>query len=179
MLIKNEITQIVAIPREIWPNYGDFDDEIRWYIYRGFDMNVAVEDGQVIGFVMHRCFKDGGNIGWFAVKENYRGRGIGTALLKAAEEAMLAEGAKFFFVDSDPKSNWQFYVRRGYEKIADIYLPDEGNTQLFVKWVGKRNVEKLARVMRPWLTTVYESIDDEIIRKVEEAIRAAPSPRRL
>ncbi len=170
MLIKNEVAQIVAIPTEIWPNYGDFDDEIRWYIYRGFDINVAVEDGQVIGFVMYRRFGEGGNIGWLAVKEDYRGRGIGTALLKAAEETMLTEGAKFFFVDSDSQSNWQFYVRRGYEKIANIYLPDEGNTQLFVKWVGERNPEKLARVMRPWLTTVYESIDEEIIRDVEERI---------
>ena len=82
-------------------------------------------------------------------------------------------------MDSDPGSNWQFYVRRGYEKIADVYLPDEGNTQLFVKWVGERDLEKLAKVMRPWLKTVYKSIDEEIIRRVKEAIRAAPSQRPL
>ncbi len=168
--IRGIIDQIAKIAHEIWPDYGDFNEEFRWYLARGFHLNVAADGERVVGFILFRSFGNGGNIGWFAVKREYRGRGIGSTLLEAAEEKMLEDGVKFFFVDSDPASNWQFYARRGYEKVVDIYLPGEGKTQLFVKWVGERNPEELAKIVRPWLTTVYESIDDAVIRAVEEKI---------
>lgn len=99
------------------------------YFDKGDMFWIAVDDNdRVIGsvgyssvastddVVLHRLY----------VKANLKHRGIGTALLKTAEEHLKLKGKKSVIVHLGDKEHfyesWQFYPKHGYAEFAPRYM---------------------------------------------------------
>jgi ribosomal protein S18 acetylase RimI-like enzyme len=65
------------------------------------------------------------------VDESQRGRGLGTALLDAAERAARERGCALLRVDSHSFQAPDFYRRRGYEQFAEIAGTPAGHGEHF------------------------------------------------
>jgi len=90
---------------------------------RNFEKLVAVQDGQVIGVVSMAIAIPliKGYIAALAVHEDWRGRGIGTQLLTAAEQRIARDSPNVFLcVSSSNQDAQRFYRRHGYEHIGTI-----------------------------------------------------------
>ena len=106
---------------------NDIDDSragIEKYLKRNPETSfAALENGKLVGVIM--CGHDGrrGFIYHMTVAVEARGRGIGTALLSAAENALRAEGiikaALVVFCDNEVGNN--FWERRGYTTRPDLH----------------------------------------------------------
>jgi ElaA protein len=93
---------------------------------------IAVEDGAVVGTC--RVLVEGGDakFGRLAVRRDARGRGIGAALLRAAEEEAVAAGARRMGLAAQT-SAMGLYAAAGFAPYGDVY-EDEG--------IAHRNMEK-------------------------------------
>jgi ribosomal protein S18 acetylase RimI-like enzyme len=83
---------------------------------------VAIDSGEVVGFIlisMRGSFT--GYIKSIAVREDWRGRGLGSALLAFAEERILRESPNVFICVSSFNARAQaLYARLGYETVGDL-----------------------------------------------------------
>ncbi|MDI6806240.1 MAG: GNAT family N-acetyltransferase [Candidatus Aenigmarchaeota archaeon] len=97
---------------------------------------VAVEDGEVIGVSGSYVYDERAWLGWFAVKPEYQGNGIGKALLKKAESDVKDEYERFFVYTGSSKEfakAREFYKRNGFvEEQLEKYKFDE-DTLIFSK----------------------------------------------
>lgn len=93
-----------------------------------FSVAVAEEDGTVAGFVIYQIdellnswhFKDGlGDVRELFVAFKYRGRGIGSSLLKYAEEQLLKEGAEGVYVLPVEECE-SYFLHRGYSDTGEV-----------------------------------------------------------
>ena len=92
---------------------------------------VAVGDGRVVGFLaLKRHFAESGEIYVLGVRPELHGRGIGTALVRWAEDTLRAERRRFLQVKtlgpSHPSAHYArtraFYRARGFVPLEE--LPD-------------------------------------------------------
>ncbi|MBU3979008.1 GNAT family N-acetyltransferase [Patescibacteria group bacterium] len=67
-------------------------------------------------------------IGFFAVDDKYRGKGIGYALLNKLEKAIKEKGAKELWVSSVPETK-NYYQRQGFEMLMQGKIGD--NPKIF------------------------------------------------
>lgn len=100
-------------------NYSAVPDKI---MEPNRETHLAVKDNHVIGFIIIRM--DGGFIGYIsllAVHPDWRGKGVGTGLIRFAEERIFAEAPNVFICVSsfNPKAR-ALYNRLGYEEIGPI-----------------------------------------------------------
>ncbi len=76
-------------------------------------------------------------LGWFAVSEEYRKLGIGSALLERVEEEVKARGARelYVYTSSLPKfeGTREFYRRRGFEEVCEVDHPRWERDMLFLR----------------------------------------------
>jgi len=99
---------------------------------------VADLEGSIVGFVLYRVFDGfplGGYIRAIGVKGEYRGRGIGRKLLKAAEEDIFRyRGNVFLLVSSFNYGAIRFYRSMGYEVVGEIRdAIVEGESELIMR----------------------------------------------
>lgn len=83
---------------------------------------VALSDGEIVGFIliaMQGTFT--GYIKSIAVRNDSRGRGVGTSLLQFAEERIFRERANVFICVSsfNPRAH-ALYERLGYQTVGDL-----------------------------------------------------------
>jgi ribosomal protein S18 acetylase RimI-like enzyme len=84
----------------------------------------AVEDGEIIGSV-RGCEKDHTlYIGKLIVHPDYRGRGIGTQLLQAIEDAYPGDRYELF-TSAKSEKNIRLYERQGYRRFAEKQVSPE------------------------------------------------------
>ena len=85
---------------------------------------VAEDEGRVVGFVLFRVFDGfplGGYIRAIAVDRGYRGKGVGSSLMEAAERTILKYRSNvFLLVSSFNEAAIRFYEARGYVKIGEV-----------------------------------------------------------
>ena len=83
---------------------------------------VAMSDGEVVGFIlisMQGSFT--GYIKSIAVREDWRGRGVGSALLAFAEERILRDSPNVFLcVSSFNERAHALYQRLGYATVGEL-----------------------------------------------------------
>jgi len=83
---------------------------------------VAIDNGEVVGFVlisMRGTFS--GYVKSIAVREDWRGRGLGSALLAFVEERIFRETQNVFICVSSFNVRAQaLYSRLGYETVGDL-----------------------------------------------------------
>lgn len=74
---------------------------------------------------------------WIAVSTAAQGRGIGSRLMRASEEAIAARGGRRIYVETSSRAQYEptraFYLRHGYRHealLADFYAPGDGKVIL-------------------------------------------------
>lgn len=85
---------------------------------------VALSGERVVGFVLYRIFEGfplGGYVRALAVEDSHRGRGVGGALLRAAEQEIFRYRRNtFLLVSSFNREARRFYASQGYEAVGEI-----------------------------------------------------------
>lgn len=115
----DDIEKILNLPELAMPNGGCFSAEMlrdrldeRYFL-------VAEENDGIIGAIFGEPLKSNGMLIWeFAVKENSRGKGVGSELLAALEKNMGSGGITWAVLYAPKKSLkvMDFYDKRGYKK---------------------------------------------------------------
>lgn len=98
-----------------------------------YDFLGAFHDGRLAGYA---CIgptpaTDGTyDLYWLAVDPAAQGRGLGRALVRAAEQKLVAQGGRLMVVETSSRADYagarQFYARSGYSEAArvrDFYAP--------------------------------------------------------
>lgn len=67
------------------------------------------------------------------VEESCRGQGLGSALLRAVEEAAAAEGCTLIHLDTFDFQAKDFYLRQGYELFGVLDGCPEGHCRYYLK----------------------------------------------
>ncbi|WP_051260735.1 GNAT family N-acetyltransferase [Algoriphagus marincola] len=65
------------------------------------------------------------------VKEEYRNKGIGTRILKHAENIAVEKGAEFSMVDTFDFQAEEFYLKNGYKPIGEIKGFPKGHRRIY------------------------------------------------
>ena len=74
------------------------------------------------------------SIKYLWVSEELRGKGIGSAILQAAETEARTRGARYAFVDTFSFQAPEFYVRHGYKQVfALTEYPYMGSRYYYIK----------------------------------------------
>ena len=108
---------------------------------------IAVEKDQVLGFITVKPINDKAlEILWMAIRREFRGRGIGTGLLRFVEMWAVERGFEVLVVKTSGDLSYKpydetrrFYERRGFVRVAliDPY-PEWGEEALiYVKCLRK------------------------------------------
>ncbi|MBQ3498114.1 MAG: GNAT family N-acetyltransferase [Clostridia bacterium] len=134
MKIRNMIPNDYDSMMTLWtssPDIGVNPDDNKVYIEKFLARNpytsfVAVENDEIIGTVMagHDGYR--GYIHHTCVSDNFRRNGIGALLVKAAVDALKAEGInKVFLVVFKTNENGNaFWEKQGFKIREDLYYRD-------------------------------------------------------
>jgi GNAT superfamily N-acetyltransferase len=90
------------------------------------------QTGQMIGGLWGRTVYDWLFVEFLFVPEHLRGRGLGTALLRKAEEAALARECIGVCLDTFDFNAPGFYAKLGYEEFAVLDSPRRGFKRHFL-----------------------------------------------
>jgi ribosomal protein S18 acetylase RimI-like enzyme len=112
----------------LWARYRITPEAARAVFARALDgascALVAEDAGRVIGFVeytLRGTFGHSGYVRAVGVAPEAQGRGVGTRLMDAAEEAIFRSGPNVFLLVAAFNAGAQrFYERRGYRRIGEI-----------------------------------------------------------
>jgi len=133
---KQQIKELAKIYKDIFPLHNIFEKsekEIVEYLEPlSNDILIAVEDNKVIGGLLVSIKKSNpkhirARFRHIAVAKGYRDKGIGSALLKAAEEK-VAKGKVEIKVSESEADAIEFYKKNGYELEGELkahYRPNE------------------------------------------------------
>jgi len=113
--------------RHIMPTLGFLSESFpHWVHYfldklaRGHEPDeivIVLKGKQVIGYCQHRYYQHVERTGPFGVRQDMRGRGVGTLMLHRLLERMAQKGYKFaWFTSTDPETA-KYYARAGYRVI--------------------------------------------------------------
>ncbi len=108
---------------EPWITLGrTYDDSLKILSDSSREVHLAVLKGEIVGFIilqMHGAFV--GYIQAIVIKPEWRNRGIGSRLLRFAEERIFSESPNVFMcVSSFNKKAQRLYKRLGYEIIGEL-----------------------------------------------------------
>ena len=94
------------------------------------------DGGRTVGYACFGpipCSLTSWDLYWIAVEDMARGRGLGRALLRRAEDAVRARGGRAIYIETSSKPQYDatraFYRACGYDLehvFADFYAPGDG-----------------------------------------------------
>jgi ribosomal protein S18 acetylase RimI-like enzyme len=119
----------------LWQRYGVSEASARQRFELGLQnkasIAVAEQEGSLLGFVwvsLHGAFERSSYIPLIGVMPGQYGRGVGQALMDAAEELAFQHTAELFLLVSDfNQAAQRFYQRRGFTQVGALngyILPD-------------------------------------------------------
>lgn len=82
----------------------------------------AYKDEKLIGFIALK--KEYGGVvyvDWIVVEKQYRGKGLGGALLRKAEKWALGNGFHCIYLFTETEENKKFYEKKGYRYVGTHY----------------------------------------------------------
>lgn len=93
-------------------NYDKLKEEIE---KKEVTIYIALSDNKMVGFIVIH-FDGGGavNARWLEVEKNFRGKNIGTTLLKKIETEAKKNKCHFIYFWTETNKNVDFYKKRGY-----------------------------------------------------------------
>lgn len=101
----------------------------------GYNFFFAEEDGRAVGFTSYgpiACTRTSFDLYWIVVAGDFRGKGLGTRLLKASESAVSSRGGTRVYIETSMRDLYEptraFYLARGYTAAAvldDFYAPGD------------------------------------------------------
>ena len=141
MIIRNskieDFPDILSLFGQLWPNKELHPNDLMTVFNRGIQSEkdiyiCAEEDGKVIGFcalsIINNFWKEGYIAYVYAmiVDDSFRGKGIGTSLLRKAFEVVTLLGCKKIELDSGfhRETAHKFYEKIGFEKRAYLFSKD-------------------------------------------------------
>ena len=134
------LIQILQHTPEFKPYEADVAEEvINSYLKdpkdSGYHIRVADSDSEVAGYVCYGqtpCTTGTWDIYWVAVAVEKRGRGIGSALTKTAEDAIRKAQGRLILIETSSSPAYdntrRFYLNQGYKVVArvpDFYTPGD------------------------------------------------------
>ena len=103
---------------------------------------VAEEKGEVVGYACWGPIPGtlaSADLYWIVVDPAHQGKGLGAALLRAAEEWMAASGRNRVYIETATRAQYdgtrRFYGACGYRvaaELTDYYAPEDGKA-IFLK----------------------------------------------
>jgi ribosomal protein S18 acetylase RimI-like enzyme len=101
---------------------------------------VAESNGQIVGWARYGLFWDNlPFLNMIYILDNYRGRGIGSALMSAWEQDMAAQGHRMVLTSTQSDEDAQhFYRRLGYRDCGVLVLPGEAGELMLLKELALR-----------------------------------------
>ena len=88
---------------------------------------VATFSGRVVGVSGFYRRENSYWLGWYAVRSECQGLGVGSALLERVEKAVMAKGARELSVCTSSlpkfKKTREFYKRKGFEEVGEVDHP--------------------------------------------------------
>ena len=94
---------------------------------------VKREDGEVLAGLMGSTHWNYLRISLLAVHSSLRGQGLGSKLLKEAEEEAIRRGCHFAFVDTYSFQAVSFYRKMGYEEFAQLEEYPQEHKRVFFR----------------------------------------------
>ncbi len=101
----------------------------------GYHTQVALSNSEVVGYICYGqtpCTVGTWDIYWVTVAGEKRGRGIGSALTKAAEDAIREALGRLILIETSSSPAYdntrRFYLGQGYKltaRIPDFYAPGD------------------------------------------------------
>jgi GNAT superfamily N-acetyltransferase len=76
---------------------------------------------------------------WIAVRQDHRGTGVGSVLLRATEEAVRAEGGLYLIIETSSRPVYaptrRFYLKHEYQEVARVpeYYGDGDDRVIYLK----------------------------------------------
>ena len=122
--------------------------EMKWYLrLPGADCLVAEQDGTLAGFIVSEREADLGHIITLDVAESQRRRGVGTALLAAAEARLMQAGVRRVSLETatDNAPAVAFWKKHGYRTVAvlkNYYMEKLDAYEMHKILTKKENQEK-------------------------------------
>ena len=105
--------------------------------YRPLTLAARDQAGQLVGGITGSTYWGWLVINCFWIDESWRGRGLGTSLLRAAEQEAIARGCHSSQLESFSFQNWEFYEAHGYERYGTLEdFPFEHQRMSFRKRLG-------------------------------------------
>jgi len=104
----------------------DLDERIGWWLpelEKGGALIGAFDGERLVGFVVsgHKRGDESAELSAIFVDKDYRGKGAGSALMRAAEENAIRRGVRAMYIMSVPTAaTVDFYVKQGYRIISVI-----------------------------------------------------------
>ena len=146
------IKELVALFREGMAYFDEYEEdmvsELRDYFggkRRDTHYFVAVLGGEIIGLIGYlRYSNDVYNTGWFCIRKDLQGHGIGSLLLKFVERDLRGKARLLMVECWDSAETCQllkFYRERGYRPAATLrnfYDDEDGDMTFFSKRIAKK-----------------------------------------
>lgn len=104
----------------IFEGLRDFNESVTPIDYRPLSVVIKNEAGEVIAGLTGKTFWNYLLVIYLWVAENHRGSGLGSRILKAAEQEAIRRGCNYAQLDTFSFQALPFYLRLGYEEFGKI-----------------------------------------------------------
>ena len=101
----------------------------------GYSVVIAQDGTQPVAFAVHGptpCTVSGWDIYWMAVRDNLRGKGLGSLLIEIIEKEIFRQGGTDIWIETSGREAYfptrQFYEKHRYRAMAelpDFYAPGD------------------------------------------------------
>ena len=93
----------------------------------GYEFFFADVKGKLVAYACYGlipCTIANYDLYWIAAHQDFRGKGVGTILLKAVESAVMELGGRGLYIETSSLPTYQptrdFYLRNGYPEVARL-----------------------------------------------------------
>lgn len=143
LLLEQDLSELTAVMKSTDLFY-DFEIEVALEVLQsfldrgessGYYCIVALNNGVCVGYAVYGptpCTVSGWDIYWMAVKKELQGKGLGSELIKQAEQKIALQGGTTVWIETSGRPAYlptrTFYEKHHYQKLAELpgfYAPGD------------------------------------------------------